>query len=70
MCVHVSTYFHIYTSLDTQTIAHMCVWVPPGPKSSIEDFRVIAYSGPVAAEGSKSSIGHFRVIVKALQTRK
>ena len=41
----------------------MCVCVPPGPKSSIEDFRVIAYSGPVVAEGSKPSIGHFRVIV-------
>ena len=48
----------------------MCVCVPPGQKSSIEDFRVIVYSGPVDAEGSKSSIGHFRVIVKALQTRK
>ena len=31
-------------------------------KSSIEDFRVTAYSGPVVAEGFKSSIEDFRVI--------
>ena len=34
----------------------------PGQKSSIEDFRVTAYSGPVVAEGFKSSIEDFRVI--------